>query len=89
MATLPEHLKIVGSSKAVHELRYMSNGLDAGSLGDVFDPASLTDWTVGPALGEDDAKSCYDHWLVRDADGEIIGELRDDAAGYTFHDAEQ
>jgi hypothetical protein len=84
MTTLTQHLVAIGSPRPAEQVRYMSGGFDAGSLAEVF--GDISGWTVGADLGEDWQLGCYARWPVYDASGERIGDLRDDASGYTFHD---
>lgn len=87
MITLSRHLDNVGTATAIVDISYMSGGRFVGKIGHVFGEAEIMAWHVGPSLGADAQRGCYDHWIVTDGDGKMIGELRDDANGYTFHDA--
>lgn len=78
------HLAASGSSRSAAETRYMSDGRDCGSLISVFS-WDVARFEVGSVQPADDARACHAWWPVT-LDGCPIGELRDDAAGFTFHD---
>lgn len=84
MTTLAAHLSTIGSSREAAAVRYMSEGRDCGALETVFG-GDVAEMQVGAAQGQDASRAAYDWWPVT-LHGEQIGELRDDAAGYTFHD---
>lgn len=57
--------------------------LDIGAAADVF--GSRLPWiVVGASLGESAQLGAYDRWpLIEDT--RIVGEIRDDACGFTIH----
>lgn len=59
------------------------HGSDIGTAADVFgDRLALIH--VGAAQGEDYGRGAYE-WYPLTVNGELIGELRDDASGLTVH----
>lgn len=56
---------------------------DVGSIYDLMDD-NVRLISVGPSQGKDEQRGAYDWWPLY-IDGNIVGELRDDASGMTIH----
>jgi hypothetical protein len=65
-------------------LHYNNTGHDAGDALRCFGSDDLASIQVGDAQGEDHSRGAYDWWPLT-LDGNLIGELRDDATGMTIH----